>query len=70
MDHEIQLRQQLAKMIDWNEAHTDFSATVSGFPAQAARACAGRIPALWLAIAGAHTYRIVGHGGIQPERQT
>ncbi len=40
MDHEIQLRQQLAKMIDWNEAHTDFSATVSGFPAQ----LRGRVP--------------------------
>ena len=40
MDHEIQLRQQLAKMIDWNEAHTDFSSAVSDFPAE----LRGRVP--------------------------
>jgi len=32
MDHDKLLRQQLTKMIDWNEAHADLSATVDGFP--------------------------------------
>jgi hypothetical protein len=40
MDHEKQLRQQLAKIIDWNEAHTDFSAAVTGFPPK----LRGRVP--------------------------
>ncbi|MGA3316531.1 MAG: DinB family protein [Candidatus Korobacteraceae bacterium] len=31
MDHDKLLRQQLAKMIDWNEAHADLSATVHDF---------------------------------------
>ena len=34
MDHDKLLRQQLAKVIDWNEAHADLSATVDGFPAK------------------------------------
>lgn len=34
MEHDILLRQQLAKMIDWNEAHADLSAAVDGFPAE------------------------------------
>jgi len=40
MDHEKQLRQQLAKAIDWHEAHADFAAAVSDFPA----ALRGRVP--------------------------
>jgi hypothetical protein len=32
MEHDKLLRQQLAKLIDWNEAHADLSATVDGFP--------------------------------------
>jgi hypothetical protein len=32
MDHEKQLRQQLAKVLDWNEAHINFKAAVSDFP--------------------------------------
>ena len=34
MEHDKLLRQQLAKMIDWNEAHADLGATVVGFPAK------------------------------------
>jgi hypothetical protein len=34
MEHDKLLRQQLAKLIDWNEAHADLSATVHGFPAK------------------------------------
>jgi hypothetical protein len=34
MDHDKQLRQQLAKLIDWNEAHADFSSAVNGVPAK------------------------------------
>jgi hypothetical protein len=34
MDHDKILRQQLAKLIDWNEAHADLNATVDGFPAK------------------------------------
>ena len=34
MEHDKLLRQQLAKLIDWNEAHADLSATVDGFPAK------------------------------------
>lgn len=34
MDHDKQLRQQLAKLIDWNEAHADFSSAVNDFPAK------------------------------------
>ena len=33
MDQDKQLRQQLAKTIDWNEAHADFSAAVADMPA-------------------------------------
>lgn len=40
MDHDKQLRQQLAKMIDWNEAHTDFSSAVADFPVK----LRGRVP--------------------------
>jgi uncharacterized damage-inducible protein DinB len=32
MDHDKLLRQQLAKMIDWNEAHADLSTTLDGLP--------------------------------------
>jgi hypothetical protein len=34
MDHDKLLRQQLAKTIDWNEAHADLSAAVKDFPAK------------------------------------
>jgi len=40
MDHDKQLRQQLSKVLDWNEAHTDFSAAVASFPAE----LRGRVP--------------------------
>src|SRR5215471_1635517 len=32
MTHEQQIRQQLAKALDWGEAHADFRSTVDGFP--------------------------------------
>ncbi len=34
MSHDAALRQQLAKVIDWNEAHADFHAAVDDFPAK------------------------------------
>jgi hypothetical protein len=34
METEKQLRQQLAKMIDWREAHADLAAAVADFPAE------------------------------------
>ena len=34
MEHDKLLRQQLAKTIDWNEAHADLSAAVKDFPAK------------------------------------
>ena len=40
MDHDNQLRQQLAKMMDWNEAHPDFSSAVADFPVK----LRGRVP--------------------------
>jgi DinB family protein len=40
MSHDEALRQQLAKVIDWNEAHADFRATVDGFPTE----LRGRVP--------------------------
>ena len=40
MSHDEVLRQQLAKVIDWNEAHADFRAAVDGFPAE----LRGRVP--------------------------
>jgi len=40
MDHDKQLRQQLSKVLDWQEAHADLSAAVSGFPAD----LRGRVP--------------------------
>lgn len=40
MDHDKQLRQQLSKVMDWNEAHADFSAAVADFPAE----LRGRVP--------------------------
>jgi DinB superfamily len=40
MSHDEALRQQLAKVIDWNEAHADFCATVDGFPTE----LRGRVP--------------------------
>jgi hypothetical protein len=40
MEHDKQLRQQLAKVMDWHEAHADFSAAVSNFPAE----LCGRVP--------------------------
>jgi len=41
MTHDELLRQQLAKIIDWNEAHADFHAAVDEFPAT----LRGRVPA-------------------------
>jgi DinB superfamily len=40
MSPDAALRQQLAKVIDWNEAHADFHATVDDFPAK----LRGRVP--------------------------
>ena len=40
MDHDKQLRQQLSKVLDWHEAHADFSASVADFPAE----LHGRVP--------------------------
>ncbi len=40
MSHDEALRQQLAKVIDWNEAHADLRAAVEGFPAE----LRGRVP--------------------------
>jgi DinB superfamily len=40
MSHDEILRQQLAKVIDWNEAHADFHAAVDDFPAK----LRGRVP--------------------------
>jgi hypothetical protein len=34
MEHDKQLRQQLSKVIDWNEAHADISAAVADFPVE------------------------------------
>lgn len=34
MDSDNQLRQQLAKSLDWSEAHADLAATLKGFPAE------------------------------------
>jgi len=34
MDQDKLLRQQLAKLIDWNEAHADFSSAVNDVPAK------------------------------------
>jgi len=34
MDHDKQLRQQIAKYLDWQEAHADLSAAVTDFPAE------------------------------------
>jgi DinB superfamily len=40
MNHDQALREQLAKIIDWNEAHADFHAAVDDFPAK----LRGRVP--------------------------
>jgi DinB family protein len=40
MEHDKQLRQQLLKTLDWDEAHPDFSAAVTDFPAS----FHGRVP--------------------------
>ena len=40
MNHDEILRQQLTKVIDWNEAHADFQAAVDDFPAK----LRGRVP--------------------------
>jgi DinB superfamily len=40
MSHDKALREQLAKIIDWNEAHADFHAAVEDFPAK----LRGRVP--------------------------
>jgi len=40
MDAEKRLRQQLAKFIDWHEAHADLAAAVDNFPAE----LRGRVP--------------------------
>lgn len=34
MDNDKQLRQQLAKALDWHEAHADLAASVADFPAE------------------------------------
>ncbi len=41
MEPEKRLRQQLAKFIDWHEAHADLAAAVDDFPAE----LRGRVPA-------------------------
>lgn len=40
METEKRLRQQLAKFLDWHEAHADFAAAVDDFPAE----LRGRVP--------------------------
>jgi uncharacterized damage-inducible protein DinB len=40
MSHDDILREQLAKVIDWNEAHADFHAAVDDFPSE----LRGRVP--------------------------
>jgi DinB superfamily len=40
MSHDEALREQLAKVIDWNEAHADFHAAVDDFPPK----LRGRVP--------------------------
>jgi hypothetical protein len=40
MNQEDLLREQLAKMLDWGEAHTDFRSTVANFP----RDLRGKVP--------------------------
>jgi hypothetical protein len=40
MSHDKILREQLAKIIDWNEAHADFHTAVDDFPAK----LRGRVP--------------------------
>ena len=40
MDQEKKLREQLAKMIDWHEAHADLAAAAGDFPAE----LRGRVP--------------------------
>jgi hypothetical protein len=40
MNHDQAIREQLAKIIDWNEAHADFHAAVDDFPAK----LRGRVP--------------------------
>jgi hypothetical protein len=40
MDTDKQLRQQLAKFLDWHEAHADLAAAVDGFPTE----LRGRVP--------------------------
>ncbi len=40
MSHDEALRQQLAKVVDWGEAHADFHAAVDNFPAK----LRGRVP--------------------------
>src|ERR1019366_10029847 len=39
-------------------------------PRQAARSGARTLPAFGVATAPTHTYRVVGHSGVQPRRQT
>jgi hypothetical protein len=34
MSHDQQLRQQLAKALDWGEAHTDFRSAITDFPVE------------------------------------
>jgi len=34
MDNDRPLRQQVAKFLDWHEAHADFAAAISDFPAE------------------------------------
>jgi DinB superfamily len=41
MDNDKQLRQQIAKALDWHEAHADLAASVKDFPAE----LRGKVPA-------------------------
>lgn len=40
MEHDKELRELLAKLIDWDQAHASFAAAVTGFPAE----MRGRVP--------------------------
>ena len=44
MDHDKLLRDQLAKMLDWGEAHTGFASSVKNFPAHLRGSVPGGLP--------------------------
>ena len=44
MEHDKFLRQQLAKTLDWNEAHADLSAAVADFPVKLRGQVPGGLP--------------------------